>query len=156
MSTRRRAVIAILLLASLGAAVIVAPVTCVRRPAAPQAVVITFDVPANLNESESPGRSFPYDAFRPNRLTLYQVEHAIRVAATDDQVRGLVLHIDGLNWGWAQIAEVREALRAFRHRGKPVYAALAGGGEREYLLATAAGKVCAPPTATLALDGLAV
>src|SRR5262249_61337143 len=44
-----------------------------------------------------------------------------------------------------------------RHVGagaKLVYASLDGGGEKEYLLATAAGLVAMPPVSTLQVDGL--
>jgi ClpP class serine protease len=47
-----------------------------------------------------------------------------------------------------------DAVRAFRDAGKPVYASLSGGGEKEYLLAAAADRVAMPPVSTLQLDGL--
>ena len=48
----------------------------------------------------------------------------------------------------------RKAVLAFRAAGKPVYAWLSSGGEAEYLLASAAGTIAMPPSATLQLDGL--
>ena len=81
--------------------------------------------------------------------------HALHAAAGDGNVSGLVLHVGPLDWGWARIDEVREAVAEFRDSGKPVYASLTGGGEREYLLASAADVVAMPPTAVLQLDGLA-
>jgi protease-4 len=69
-------------------------------------------------------------------------------------VSGLVLHVGALDWGWAKIGEVRDAVARFQRAGKPVYASLTGGGDREYLLASAAGTVAMPPTAGLQLDGL--
>ena len=78
----------------------------------------------------------------------------MRQAADDDHIAALVLHINSLDWGWAKISEVRDAVQAFRASGKPVYASFTGGGEREYLLASAADVISAPPLGTLQLDGL--
>jgi protease-4 len=92
--------------------------------------------------------------FRPTRPTLFDFTSALRSAARDDRVKALVLHVDNVDWGWAKIGEVRDAILAFRDSGKPVYASLGGGGEAEYLLATAADYIAVAPTATLQLDGL--
>ena len=51
--------------------------------------------------------------------------------------------------------ELREALLDFKTSGKPVYAFLEYGGDREYYLATAADKIFLVPTATLDLTGVA-
>ena len=66
----------------------------------------------------------------------------------------MVLHVDGLDWGWARVHEMAAAVRAVRESGKQVYASLDGGGEKEYLLASSAGLVAMPPVSTLQLDGL--
>jgi protease-4 len=120
-------------------------------------VALVFEVPERLDEGAPPPRGFylldPWGA-RRSRLTTYDVLRALRVAAGDDHVRALVLHLGSLDWGWAKIGEVRDAVARFRRTGKPVYASLTGGGEREYLLASAAGTVAMPPMAILQLDGL--
>ena len=56
---------------------------------------------------------------------------------------------------WAKVQELREALVDFKTSGKPVYAFLEYGGDREYYLATAADKIYLVPTATLDLTGVA-
>ncbi len=56
---------------------------------------------------------------------------------------------------WAKVQELREAVVDFKTSGKPVYAFLEYGGDREYYLATAADKVFLLPTATLDLTGVA-
>jgi len=123
----------------------------------PRPVALVFDVPERLEEGTPPPRGFylldPWGG-RRSRLTTYDVLRGLRAAAADDHVRALVLHVSSLDWGWAKIGEVRDAVARFRRSGKPVYASLTGGGEREYLLASAAGTVAMPPTAVLQLDGL--
>src|SRR4029079_13352229 len=56
---------------------------------------------------------------------------------------------------WAKVQELREAVVDFRTSGKPVYAFLEYGGDREFFLATAADKIFLVPTATLDLTGVA-
>ena len=56
---------------------------------------------------------------------------------------------------WAKVQELREAILDFKTSGKPVYAFLEYGGDREYYLASAADKIFLVPTATLDLTGVA-
>ena len=116
--------------------------------------MLVFELPATLEEGPPPARSVFMGPRRRSRYTTYDVLRALRAAAADDQVSGLVLHVGPLGWGWAKIGEVRDAVARFRQAGKPVYASLTGGGDREYLLASVAGTVAMPPTAVLQLDGL--
>jgi protease-4 len=157
MSGRRGVLVFVLSLSLLGVLVLAVAVA-LRRPSSPvfAASVLVFDVPASLEEAEPLYGPFSLSTLRPGRLQVHDVVRAIRRAATDDRVEGLVLHIETIEWGWARVGEVRDAVLAFRATGKPVFASLAGGGEREYLLASAAGTVCAPPSARLQLDGLAL
>lgn len=56
---------------------------------------------------------------------------------------------------WGKVQELREAVVDFKTSGKPVYAFLEYGGDREYYLATAADRIYLLPTATLDLTGVA-
>jgi len=130
-----------------------------RAPAAPRhaRTMLVWDVPFDLPEAALPTRAFslPLSGLYSDRPTVYDVTSAIRRAAHDDRVRSMVLHIQVVNWGWAKIEEVRSALLDFRASGKPLYAILSFSGEREYLLASAAGRIGMQPTDPLYLDGLA-
>ncbi len=156
MSTRRGVIAFVLAGALLGFVVLLVALnlrhSAASRLSAP--AVLVFDVPATLSEGPPPARSLFLGPRRRARYTTYDVLRALRHAADDDQVSGLVLHIGSLDWGWAKIGEVRDAVTRFRQTGKPVYASITGGGDREYLLATAAGKVAMAPTAELQFDGL--
>ncbi len=157
MPARRGVLAFVLSLVVLGLALLFVTVRRLRTVYLPsnQPAVLVFDVPATLNEGDPPAGSLFYTPRRRARLTTYEVVRALRAAADDDGVAGLVLHVDGLGWGWAKTDEVREAVAEFRDSGKPVYASLTGGGEREYMLASAADVLAMPPTAVLQLDGLA-
>ena len=151
----RRALALVLLIVAVGFIALIAAINFRRPAASPFAhAVLVFDVPDELQESQAPRWGLPFGAWRPDRPTVWDVVRAIRHAADDDRVEALILHVDGLDWGWAKVAEVREAVLHFRASGKPVYASMESGGEKEYLLATAAPRITAPPLAVLQLDGL--
>ncbi|HEY6194869.1 MAG TPA: signal peptide peptidase SppA [Candidatus Eisenbacteria bacterium] len=154
MPSRRRAFLVLLLCIAVGVLVLNLAIG-MRRPLhatiAPR--VLVFDVPGQVDEGPPPP-TLSFDFLRRERPTFHELLFALRNAADDRSVTGLVLHVDGLDWGWARVYEMSDAVRAFRASGKPVYASLDGGGEKEYLLAAAAGTLAMPPVSTLQLDGL--
>lgn len=88
--------------------------------------------------------------------TLRGYVEALRKAKIDSRVRAVLLAPRPLNSPfWGKIQELREAVVDFKSSGKPVYAFLEYGGDREYYLATAADKIFLVPTATLDLTGVA-
>ncbi len=80
----------------------------------------------------------------------------LRDAATDDDIKGLFLDIEGVGVGWAQTQELRDAIGAFQAAGKPCIAWADTYSNKEYYLATACGTVYAPPTGLTLINGLAV
>jgi protease-4 len=155
MTARRAIVFLVVLFGVLGGAILVAALALRSpSPATPESTVLLFDVPGYLEEGAPPTSDGWLDLVRRDRPTVWMVSQGIRRAAEDDHIAALVLHVDGIDWGWAKVSEVRSAVLAFRASGKPVYAALSGGGEREYLLASAADMVASPPLAVLWLNGL--
>ncbi|MCE9628232.1 MAG: signal peptide peptidase SppA, partial [Candidatus Eisenbacteria bacterium] len=127
----------------------------VRRPLhttiAPR--VLLFDVPYSVDEGPAPP-SMSLDVFRKERPTFHDLLFAVYNAAEDRSVDAIVLHLEGVDWGWARVSEMAAALRAFQASGKRVYASLDGGGEKEYVLASVADQLAMPPVSTLQLDGL--
>jgi len=119
-------------------------------------VALLYDVPASIEEAPPAPTSFPFDAFRRLHPSLYEVISGLRGAADDDRVHALVLHVGDVEWGWARLAELRDAIAAFRAAGKPVYVSLQGGADLSCLLAARGTVVSMPPTSTLYLDGLTV
>jgi protease IV len=81
---------------------------------------------------------------------------ALRKAKIDRRVAAVLLAPRALSSPfWGKVQELREAVVDFKASGKPVYAFLEYGGDREYYLATAADKIFLVPTATLDLTGVA-
>ncbi len=155
MPPRRPRAILLTFLALVVGVLMLSIATALRRPlhvtTAPR--VLVFDVPSQVNEGPAPP-SASFEFLRRPRPLFNDLLLGVRNAAEDRSVAGLVLHVDGVDWGWARVHEMRDAIKAFRESGKPVYASLNGGGEKEYLLASAAGHLAMPQVSSLQLDGL--
>ncbi len=95
--------------------------------------------------------------FLDNRsVTLRTIVRSLQQAAEDDRVKAVVLRVNTLpDAGWAKTQELRSAIERFRGSGKPVYAHLEYGGNKEYYLASACSKVFMVPTGFLDVTGLA-
>jgi protease-4 len=57
--------------------------------------------------------------------------------------------------GWGKAEEIRDAIADFRTSGKPVYAYIEFGLNKEYYIATACDKIIVPPPGELFINGLA-
>jgi protease-4 len=79
----------------------------------------------------------------------------IRKAKVDKRISGLMLDVrmSGLGWGRAQ--ELRDAITDFRTSGKPAYAYMEYGMNKEYFIASACEKVYVSPPGDLYINGLA-
>jgi protease-4 len=155
MSSRPRILLFVVLLVLIGATGLSITLSRHRtmRPSLSR-VALVWDVPGDLADAPSSASTFSLAALRRVHPSLWEVTTAIRRAAEDRNVRALVLHVGGVQWGWARTAEVREALAAFRATGKPVYVSLQGGEDQAYLLAASGTRVAMPPTTSVYLDGL--
>jgi len=155
MSSRRAVWGFVLGMTLIGAGVLTAAIA-LRGPHATTAApaVLVWDVPDELSEGEPPRRPFGFGWLHHVRPTMLDVLDLLDHATNDDHVRALVLHVGDLDWGWARLGEVRDAIARFHATGKPVYAYVESGGDPEYFLATVADVIALPPAGTLQVDGL--
>ncbi len=80
----------------------------------------------------------------------------LRKAKVDTRIKSVLLKPTGFDSPyWGKVQEIRDAILDFRKSGKPVYAYLEYGGDREYYLATAADRVFLLPSSPLDLKGIA-
>ena len=79
----------------------------------------------------------------------------IRKAKVDKNIGGMVLDINFPGIGWGKANELRDAIADFKTSGKPVYAYLEIGMNREYYIATAADKIFLAPAGDLYVNGFA-
>jgi protease-4 len=79
----------------------------------------------------------------------------LRKAKIDNRIGAVLLDIDFPQIGWGKADELRDAVKEFKTSGKPVYAYMEIGMNREYYLATAADKIFLPPPGDLYVNGFA-
>src|SRR6185436_7952571 len=65
----------------------------------------------------------------------------LRKAKVDDRIGAVLLDINFPGIGWGKADELRDAVKEFKTSGKPVYAYMEIGMNREYYIATAADKI---------------
>jgi len=76
-------------------------------------------------------------------------------AKVDNRIKMIVLDVNMSGVGWGKAEEIRDAIADFRTSGKPVYAFLEFGLNKEYYIATACDKIYVPPPGELFITGLA-
>src|ERR1043165_7024493 len=76
-------------------------------------------------------------------------------AKVDKRIKAILLDVDMSGVGWGKAEEIRDAITDFRTSGKPVYAYVEFGLNKEYYIATACDKIIVPPPGELFINGLA-
>jgi protease IV len=127
------------------------------RPALPKSIILTAELGRDL--VEGPRQNEVAELLVGHKQTLRGFLDAIERAAEDSRVRGLYAHIDGDSLGLAKVQELRDAIQAFRARGKFAIAfsdsfGEFGGGTRPYYLATAFDEIWLQPLGSVGLVGL--
>lgn len=79
----------------------------------------------------------------------------IRKAKVDNRIGGIVLDINFPGIGWGKADELRDAIKDFRASGKPAYAYIQIGTNKEYYIATSAEKIFLAPAGDLYVNGFA-
>ena len=76
-------------------------------------------------------------------------------AKVDKRIKAILLDVNMSGVGWGKAEELRDAIADFRTSGKPVYAYIEFGLNKEYYIASAADKIYVPPPGELFINGLA-
>lgn len=109
-----------------------------------------------------PARSIdnPFDELlnptRQKAVSLETLKNNLTKAAADDNIKGVLLEIDFVSEGWANLQAAHRAITQFRDStDKFIYAMTndAGFNEKGYFLATAADSVFSPPESFFEFDG---
>lgn len=77
----------------------------------------------------------------------------LRKAKVDSRIGAVLLDINFPGIGWGKADELRAAIAEFKTSGKPVYAYMEIGSNKEYYIAVAADRVYLPPTGDLYITG---
>ncbi len=78
----------------------------------------------------------------------------LQQAGRDKSIKGVLLRINDLEIGWARLNEIQTAIQQLRKTGKPVWAYVESGGNKEYLVASSCDRILMPESGTLMLTGL--
>ena len=129
-----------------------------KKTAVAETTVLRFDFERPQTEKASVG---VVDAvLGDHTISFADTIDAIRRAADDGRVRGLVARTGEVPLGLAQVQELRDAIATFRAKGKFAYAYAdsfgdLGGGTRAYYLASAFDEIWLQPVGSLGLTGVA-
>ncbi len=126
------------------------------RPALPRTIILTADLGGGLIEGSQSALS---ELVGGRKSTVRGFLDALERGAEDPRVKGLYAHIDGDTLGLAKTQEVRDAVAAFRGKGKFAIAFSESFGEfgfgtRPYYLATAFDEIWLQPLGAVGLVGL--
>jgi protease IV len=144
-------VFALVLVAVIGIALIIGSV---GKPSVPENSVLVLNVSGDLPDYNPPdpmAEVFGIEQAESFSSLITQ----IRKAKVDTRVGGILLDINFPGIGWGKADELREAIKDFKTSGKPVYAFMEIGLNKEYYIATAADKIYLPPAGDLYINGLA-
>jgi protease-4 len=125
-----------------------------RAPSVPSNAVLRLKLGGDLSEV-APADVVGY--LRGVRTpTVRSIVDDLRKAKVDSRISAVLLEPTGFSSPfWGKIQEVRDAVLDFRTSGKPIYAYVEYGGDRDYYLASAATKVFLMPSSPLDLTGVA-
>jgi protease-4 len=79
----------------------------------------------------------------------------MRKAKVDSRIGAVLLNVNFPGIGWGKADELRAAITDLRASGKPVYAYMEIGMNKEYYIASAAEKVFLPPAGDIYINGFA-
>ncbi len=79
----------------------------------------------------------------------------LKKAKVDNRIRAVLIEVNMSGAGLAKAEEIRDAIIDFRSSGKPAYAYIEYGMNKEYFIATACDKIFAAPPGQLFINGFA-
>src|SRR3989475_9526454 len=145
-------VIALVFVFLLGIAIIVSAIRG-NRPSIRDNSVLVLKISGPLPDyvPEDPIRKL----FGGQPQSLSSLLAQFRKAKVDKRISAVLLDIDMPEEGWAKAEEIRAAIADFRTSGKPVYAFMEMGLNKDYYIASACDRVFLPPPGDLLSSGLA-
>lgn len=114
-----------------------------------KATVVQFTLRGELAEGATAAGMFGEMA--PSLTTLLE---RLQAAADDKDVAAVVIRVEDLEIGRGKVHELRAAIARLKAAKKPVYAELASGDAKEYLVASACSEVIMPASGMLIMPGV--
>jgi protease-4 len=129
------------------------------KPGVPGSVVLELELDEPLVEHEA--EDSLTSAFGSSRTTVRDVVDALEKAGEDERVKALVVRLNGTPGSTAVVQELRDAVKAFRARGKKAVAYAdtlgeGGGATGAYYLASAFDEIYIQPSGDVSVIGAAM
>lgn len=115
------------------------------------AMVAHFHLSGELSESPV---ADPFGLLAGEMTSLKDLVQRLNKASTDGQVRAVILTFDGMQIGYGQVEELRQAIERVKSAGKKVYAYAEEMSTVEYGLLCASDRLSVAPQSTLWLTGM--
>ena len=119
------------------------------------ASILTIETSHRLHEQSEQNSFASFSNDISYNTGLYEAIAALRKAKTDDNIKGILLKLEGGANGWATMQALRDALVDFKGSGKKIYAFGESITQRDYFLASAADVLYLNPAGMMELKGLA-
>ena len=87
-------------------------------------------------------------------IGLVDAENAIRAAANDDKIKGILLKDGGLGISWGSLTELRAALEDFAASEKPIVAYATTYSQGGYYVASLSDRICLHPSGMIDFRGM--
>ena len=144
----------LLLFFMIGVVAIVAILSSVGKPSIASNSVLSLNISGELPDYVAEDQFAKAVGLRQEQ-SFTSILTQLRKAKVDDRIKAVILNINFPGIGWGKAYELREAIADFKTTGKPVYAYMEIGMNREYYIATAADKIFLAPAGDLYVNGFA-
>ncbi|MDE3741506.1 signal peptide peptidase SppA [Maribacter polysaccharolyticus] len=116
--------------------------------------VLELQLQQPVNDYVGDNESDPFAGFLGKAQGLDEILHAIAVAKTDPDIKGISINNNFLLTGLAQTQELRKALSDFKESGKFIYSYADYYMQKDYYLATVADSIFLNPVGGMDFKGL--
>lgn len=117
--------------------------------------VLVIDLSKRIRET---GETNPFAAFSKESSYdggLYDITRALNHAATDNDIKGILIKLSPARDGWATLQQLRTSIAGFKKSGKFVYAYGENISQGAYFVASAADSIYLNPAGDIELKGFA-
>src|SRR5690554_299525 len=118
--------------------------------------ILTISIPYSIDERTNKGifNSINFAGLDNNRIGLNDILTRIKVAKTDDKIKGIYLNLGSITGSLATLEEIRNALIDFKSSQKFILAYSEYYSQSSYYLASTADKIYLYPEGLLEFTGL--
>ena len=126
----------------------------VNKPNVPDNSVLVLKVSGSMPDYSSEDPTAKLFGIEPSQ-SFSSLMTQLRKAKVDKRISAVLLDIDMPQLGWGKADELRDTIADFRTSGKPIYAFMELGQNKDYYIASACEKIFLPPSGDIYVNGFA-